>query len=312
MKEAFLKIRFRRPTLDLIDHVNEIVDEYQTLGFILTLRQLFYQFVSRPALGLVNTLRDYKRLGRTVTDARRAGLIDWDAIEDRTRNVRYLPTWDDPSEIVSSCAAQYREDLWSQQPYRPEVWIEKDALTGVIEGVSEDFRAPWFSCRGKLSEPEMYAAGKRFARIIDQGQVPVVLALLDHDPNGIDMFRDIRKRLKMFARREIEVRRLALNFDQIDQRDETGRIVGRLPANPAKEKDSRYKKYVREFGTTNCWELDALAPNVISGLVRRELEGLIDRDAWTGAIADEDDNRAVLTAAADNWFLVKSALRAAR
>ena len=93
MKEAFLNIRFRRPTLELIDHVNGIVDEYQALGFTLTLRQLFYQFVSRPALGLANTLGDYKRLGRTVTDARRAGLIDWDAIEDRTRNVRFLPTW---------------------------------------------------------------------------------------------------------------------------------------------------------------------------------------------------------------------------
>ena len=125
------------------------------------------------------------------------------------------------------------------------------------------------------------------------------------------MTRDVRKRLRMFARQDIEVRRLALNFDQIDRRDETGRVIGRLPANSAKEKDSRYKEYVRRFGATDCWELDALAPNVISGLVRTELEGLIDRDAWAGAIAGEDDNRSILTAAADKWSLVKSALRAA-
>jgi hypothetical protein len=301
MIDAFKAIRFKPATLALIGHANEIIGEYQALGFILTLRQLFYQFVSRPALGLANTFDDYKRLGRTVTDARRAGLIDWDAIEDRTRNVHRLPTWDDPPEIVASCAEQYREDAWASQPYRPEVWIEKDALIGVIEDVSNELRAPYFSCRGNVSEPEMYAAGKRFARIMRQGQVPIVLHLGDHDPNGVDMTRDIRERLRMFARREIEVQRIALNLGQV-----TG-----LPPNFAKENDSRYAAYVRQFGTTECWELDALAPNVISGLVRAELDRLTDQDAWAAAIAAENNNRAILAAAANNWSLVKSALRAA-
>ena len=218
------------------------------------------------------------------------------------KDTRFKPaTWDNPSEIVSSCSEQYREDAWAAQPYRPEVWIEKDALTGVIEDVSNELRAPYFSCRGNVSEPEMYAAGKRFARVVRQGQVPIVLHLGDHDPNGVDMTRDIRKRLKMFARQEIEVRRIALNLSQV-----TG-----LPPNFAKENDSRYAAYVQLFGTTDCWELDALAPNVISGLVRDALEGLIDQDAWAEAIATEDDNRAVLAAAADNWPLVKSALGSA-
>ena len=301
MNETFKAIRFKPATLALIEHANGIIDEYQALGFTLTLRQLFYQFVSRPALGLANTFDNYKRLGRTVTDARRGGLIDWDAIEDRTRNVRSLPTWDDPSSIVSACADQYREDVWASAAYRPEVWIEKDALTGVIEGVCEEFRVPWFSCRGNVSDSEMYAAGKRFAEVFDQGQVPIVLHLGDHDPNGLDMTRDFRERLAMFARQDIEVRRLALNLDQ----------TAGLPPNFAKETDSRYEDYVRRFGTTDCWELDALAPNVISDLVRDELESLIDPDAWASAIADEDDNRSVLTAAADNWSLVKSALRPA-
>jgi hypothetical protein len=134
MIETFKNIRFKPATLALIEHANGIIDEYQALGFTLTLRQLFYQFVSRPGLGLANTFDDYKRLGRTVTDARRDGLIDWDAIEDRTRNVRQLPIWGDPSEIVGDCANQYRQDAWASQLYRPEVWIEKDALTGVRGG----------------------------------------------------------------------------------------------------------------------------------------------------------------------------------
>jgi hypothetical protein len=68
MIEAFKAIRFKPTTLALIGHDNGIIGEYQALGFILTLRQLFYQFVSRPTLGLANTFDDYKRLGRTVTD----------------------------------------------------------------------------------------------------------------------------------------------------------------------------------------------------------------------------------------------------
>jgi hypothetical protein len=298
MIETFKIIRFRQATLAQIDEANEIIGEYRTLGFILTLRQLFYQFVSRAALA--NTLAEYKRLGRTVTDARRAGRIDWGAIEDRTRNVRRLPTWDDPSKIINACASQYRESLWSRQPYRSEVWIEKDALIGVIEGVSNEFRAPYFSCRGNVSESEMYAAGKRFADHLEQGQVPVVLHLSDHDPNGLDMTRDIRERLALFARQEIEVRRLALNLDQ----------TAALPPNFAKEKDSRYAAYVRQFGR-NCWELDALSPDVISGLVRDALEGLIEADAWAEAMASEEENRAVLIKASDNWSLVESVLRTA-
>ena len=228
-------------------------------------------------------------------------MIDWDALEDRTRNVRSLPTWDEPPEIIGACANQYREDIWSSQPYRPEVWIEKDALTGVIEGVSEEFRVPWFSCRGNVSDRRCTLQANALRRIIAQGQVPLVLQLVDHDPTGLDMSRDIRERLAMFARQEIEVRRLALNLDQTNG----------LPPNFAKESDSRFEDYVQQFGTTDCWELDALAPNVISGLVRAELESLIDRNAWASAIAAENDNRAVLAAAASNWPLVKSALRSA-
>ena len=114
------------------------------------------------------------------------------------------------------------------------------------------------------------------------------------------MTRDIRERLAMFARQEIEVRRLALNLDQ----------TAGLPPNFAKETDSRYAAYVRQFGR-DCWELDALSPDVISGLVRDALDGLIDADAWAESMASEEENRAVLIKASDNWSLVESVLRTA-
>jgi hypothetical protein len=157
MHETFIEIRFQQKTLERIEQINAIVGEYQALGFTLTLRQLFYQFVSRPALGVENSLRGYKNLGGVVTDGRRAGLIDWDAIEDRTRNVQRLATWLNPAAMIADDATVYREDLWTLQPCRIEVWIEKDALVGVVEAVCREFRVPLFACRGNVSEPEMHA-----------------------------------------------------------------------------------------------------------------------------------------------------------
>jgi hypothetical protein len=293
--ESFETVKFHEKSLALIEQANAIISEYQARGFALTLRQLFYQFVSRQTLS--NTLAEYKRLGIVVKNGRRAGLIDWDAIEDRTRNVRSLSSWKDPSSILEACAAQYREDLWETQAFRPEVWIEKDALLGIIESVCEEFRVPYFACRGNNSESEQYKAGKRFEEHLANGLTPIILHLGDHDPNGLDMTRDNQDRLALFARGQVEVRRLALNMDQVQRYSP--------PPNPAKESDSRYEAYAAEFGHA-CWELDALDPTVIADIVRTEVEGLIDLGTWDEAKAREGANRALLEDAAANWALVQN------
>jgi hypothetical protein len=139
--------------------------------------------------------------------------------------------------------------LWDGQTFRPEVWIEKDAFLGVIEGVCREYRLPYFACRGNNSESEQYKAGKRFELDLANCLIPIVLHPGDHDPNGLDMTRDNRDRLAMFARRGVEARRLALNMDQVERY--------RPPPNFAKETDTRYPAYVKDFGE-RCWELDAL------------------------------------------------------
>jgi hypothetical protein len=298
--EQFKIQKFQKATLAVIQQANVIIDEYAERGFTLTLRQLYYQFVARGLVG-ENSQREYKRLGAIISDARLAGLVDWDAIEDRTRYVRRLSSWDDPADIINGAAKQYREDLWSGQRWRPEVWIEKDALVGVLEGVCEEYRVPHFPCRGNNSQSAQYEAGKRFVRHLAGGLTPIVLYLGDHDPNGLDMTRDNRDRLAMFAREDVEVRRLALNIDQVRQYDP--------PPNFAKETDSRFAAYVRQYGTTECWELDALDPAVIAGLVRTAVEGLIDRDAWDTAKVEEQRGRDMLAAASGNWAKVENFLR---
>lgn len=294
MLECFIPRNFSDGSLDIITHANQIIAEYQAQGFTLTLRQLYYQFVSRDLLK--NTIREYKRLGSIINDARLAGVIDWEMIEDRTRNVQTISVWDDPAEILSSVGDQYKEDLWADQEHRVEVWIEKNALIGVIEPVCRRWRVPHLACIGYLSQSEQYAAGKRFAQIAKRGQTPVVLHLGDHDPSGIDMTRDNTDRLSMFAREGVDVRRLALNMSQIEQY--------RPPPNPAKETDSRHADYSAKYGDES-WELDALEPTVIDNLIEREIRGLIDDDLWDEAKEKEDANGAALKSVADNWSKVQ-------
>jgi hypothetical protein len=154
--ETFVETRFQAKTRAVMEQVNAILDEFAVQGFIMTLRQLYYQFVSRDLIE--NSVPAYKRLGTIVNDGRLAGLIDWSAIEDRTRSLITHSSWDSPEEIVAAVARQYREDVWQGQIYRPEVWIEKSALLGVVEPVCNEFRVPYFASIGNNSQSEQYKA----------------------------------------------------------------------------------------------------------------------------------------------------------
>lgn len=296
--ELFIDRKFSDSSLAIIEQANSIIADYQAQGFTLTLRQLYYQFVSRDLIA--NKQSEYKRLGSIINDGRLAGLVDWDAIEDRTRNVRTHSAWDDPSEIIQSAANSYAEDLWADQTYRPEVWIEKDALIGVIEPVCHRFKVPYFACRGYSSQSEQWRAGKRFADVFEAGQTPIVLHLGDHDPSGIDMTRDNADRLTLFAGEEVEVKRLALNFDQIRRY--------RPPPNPAKETDSRAASYIEQFGGKS-WELDALDPKVIDALISSEIEDLINPEKWEKAKQREARRQNILSKMALNWSEVEDFIR---
>src|SRR5262249_27555151 len=234
----------------------------------------------------------YKRLGSIINDARLAGLIDWNTIEDRTRNLHALPSWSDPQSIVSACADQFRIDKWVDQPKRIEVWIEKEALAGVFERVCDELQVPFFSCRGYTSQSEMWAAGQRLKRIARNGQEPIILHFGDHDPSGIDMTRDIIDRLAMFIGDDIELHRLALNMEQVEEYQP--------PPNPAKITDSRAASYISVYGNES-WELDALEPDVLAGLVRGFVTEHRNDDLWEAALDEENEHKRLLGEIAERW-----------
>jgi len=280
---------FRPDTKTRIDQANEIIAEYQAQGFKLTLRQLYYQFVSRDLIP--NTVQSYKSLGDVVNDGRLAGLIDWDAIEDRTRNLRSSPHWSSPRSIVRACADQFAVDLWDTQDNYVEVWIEKDALVGVIEGICTELDVPYFACRGYTSQSEMWGAAQRLIEREKAGKKTAIIHLGDHDPSGIDMTRDIQDRLALFGSTAM-IHRIALVFAQIEQYNP--------PPNPAKTTDARYQSYADRFGEES-WELDALEPSVIVDLIREAVQDRINGDAWEEALQRQKTGRAQLGKVSRRW-----------
>ena len=275
MRQAFIDKNFRTASLDLIALANRIIDEYAEQGYSLTLRKLYYQFVARGHLA--NTVKNYNRLGSVINDARLAGYIDWLAIEDRTRNVVRNPHWDSPADAVRAVANQYRVDLWAAQPRRIEVWIEKEALTGVIAATCERLDVPYFACRGYVSQSEQWRAYQRSRR-----HPITILHFGDHDPSGIDMTRDNDDRLNAVFGGDVEVMRLALNMDQVEEYSP--------PPNPAKITDSRFQDYAANYGTES-WELDALEPSVINTLIEDNVINIRDDDLYMQAVIEQEEGR---------------------
>jgi hypothetical protein len=125
--------------------VNFVIEEYEEKGYELTLRQVYYQLVARDIIP--NNERSYKNLGNLISDGRMAGLIDWTAIIDRTRNLQQNAHWDSPSDIMDAVSKQFAYDKWEGQPFYVETWVEKDALIGIVGQVCRGLDIPYFSCR---------------------------------------------------------------------------------------------------------------------------------------------------------------------
>lgn len=283
--------KMRAASLDIIRQANVLIARYQAQGYSLTLRQLYYQLVSRNVIP--NKVESYNRLGDIIANGRMNGLVDWNAIVDRTRTTRQVSKWEGAAAALEAIADQYQIDKWRGQDQRVIVMVEKDALAGVIERPCRDFDVQWLSCRGYMSLTESWSTAQRIIANGARGQDTVILHLGDHDPSGLDMTRDIREKMETFeAGRYVDVRRIALNMDQIEQYGP--------PPNPAKEVDPRFANYEAEFGSES-WELDALDPVVLDRLIRTHVGEIVDWPEWCDRYREQEETRFNLNQVKDNW-----------
>lgn len=294
MKQAYYHIRLGKDKLALIELINTLIDGYLAQGYTLSVRQLYYQLVARDIVP--NTENSYKRVASIINDGRLAGLIDWDAIEDRNRDIELRTRWTSGGQIIQAAASSYHMDMWKGQEYRVFAVVEKAALAGVMAGVCRKWDIPLLAARGypsvsivrELTREHLMPAARA-------GQRCVMLHLGDHDPSGIDMSRDLQERVTMFMesyRRDWQLDRLALNMDQVEHYSP--------PPNPAKTTDSRYADYMDRFGDES-WELDALEPSVLVRLIESRVSELVDPDIWEDRRQYVEDIRGKLQAAADNF-----------
>lgn len=291
-REAFVLKNFRPESLAMIKTANTIIDRYLKAGLRLSARQLYYVFVAHH--GLPNVERSYKNLCSLISQARLAGLIDWDAIEDRGREPDRPQQWPDIPALVEAAVRAFRLPRWAGQDAYVELWVEKQALAGVLAPLASEFHATLMVNKGYSSSSAMYEASKRLLPHQDDGRSVVILYLGDHDPSGEDMVRDIRDRLVTFGVDQIEVEKLALTMAQIKEFNP--------PPNPAKITDPRAADYIAKHGA-HSWEVDALNPETLASIIREGFERHVDDKKMAAIVRQESKEKARLkkVIAAADW-----------
>lgn len=279
MKQQFDdKLRLSKANKIMLETINDILEEYKNDGYVLTLRQLYYQLVSKDIIP--NNDKEYAKLSNILKKGRMAGVVDWSAIEDRVR-VPKLPYWvKGVKEAIKDTIEQYRINRMDGQERKIEIWVEKDALSNVLYRVSSKYHIRLMVNRGYSSVSAMYDAYNR----LNSGDV--ILYFGDHDPSGMDMIRDVKERLAEFGI-DVDVRPIALTMEQIRKFNP--------PPNPAKITDPRAKWYIEKYGKTS-WELDALPPRELIRLAENAVEEIIDIDTYNKMLEEEKKGIAELEA----------------
>ena len=279
-------LRLSNANVEKLHEVNQIIVGYQLQGYKMTLRQLYYQLVTRNIIE--NKVAEYKKLTNLVAKGRMGGQVDWDAIEDRLR-IPKLPYWvHSIGDALNDTAEHFRLNRQRNQENYVEVWCEKDALSSVLERVTREFHIRLMVNRGYTSVTAMHDAYQRMRGHHDYGNSRwkhkrnTILYLGDHDPSGLDMVRDIEDRMHEFGLVYLNVKHIALTWDQVIEYDP--------PPNPAKFSDPRAKWYMDKWGKES-WEVDALPPNVLDDLLRECIENEIDMDIFEECLYYEEEDR---------------------
>lgn len=350
MRETFRVVSFKEDTREIVDKMNDVLSEYS--GQKLSARQVYYRFIGDDLLpaGWVdvaynrkhklpddtkNTEKNYKRLLSILSDARYAGLVDWDAIEDRGREPKVPGEWDSIDDIVDAAVEQFRLPRRADQPRHLELWVEKDALAGVLGPIARRWHVPLVVNKGYSSSSAMKAAadrmlaacgvarvelrcdgcGTRFANRNRLGKCSGCDAVTGAEPlyfdSGDDVIHVVLKDVVVLYLGDHDPSGEDMVRDVEDRLREFGvpnlRVVKvgltmeqirrfDPPPNPAKVSDPRAAAYVAKFGGRS-WELDALPPRELNRIVDQAVAKYTDRKLLDAQVAREATERERVRAA---------------
>jgi hypothetical protein len=254
--------------------ITRVLEEIQPA----TVRQVFYQLVSQ---GVVDkTEAEYKStVVRLLTAMRRAKEIPFGWIADNTRWMRKPPSFPSLGDMLVESQRLYRRAMWDNQDAYVEIWLEKDALSGVLYEETAAFDVPLMVTRGYPSISYLYDA----AEALSECNKPAYLYYFgDYDPSGCDITRAVEQGIREFApEAEMHFARVAVTREQID--------LWALPTRPTKKTDSRSKGFDDE-----SVEVDAIPPGQLRRLVRNCILQHIDRRQMLACEKVEQAERATL------------------
>lgn len=248
---------------------------------VMTVRQIFYALVSRGVIPKDEN-RGYRPVQRNVLELRRPGDLPWSFIADSTRWQRKPETWDSAVDALNATARTYRRNLWRDQGVRFEIWLEKDALAGVLVPVTDKWDVSLMISRGVSSATFLHAAVEAANDAYETAEIEtIVVTLFDYDAGGARARRTITRYFDEYATAPITFEHVAVTENQITEWS--------LPTRPAKKSDPEAHKHA-EIAV----ELDAIPPNKLKSLVESEITTRIDAHAWNLARQYEAEERGFL------------------
>jgi len=271
--------------------VLELIEENPTITW--TVRQMYYRLVSPPYQIIPNKRSAYTLFDRQLVKLRESGEIPDSVFVDTARRIEGgdVTDWnvDEYFEVtIRQLEDEYMyftKSRWTCQDYFIIVVLEKDALSRLVEQVTNSFYVPLAIGRGYSSRTQVLEIADMIEKYYAKGKKVAVLYLGDFDPTGLDIERSLEERLRNELCYDITVRRIALTYEQAKG----------LPPNPTKSADPRANWYVSKYGD-ECWELDALPPQELKDIVRDTIEEYIDMDKWNEVEKEEEAGQEKLRA----------------
>lgn len=281
---------------ELFSQIDEVVDYYISVGIKLTNRQLYYQLVGKDLI--TNADEVYKKVCVFLTDVRYAGLIDWEAIEDKEREPHKHGEWSNIKSLVQSAIYSYRLPRWDDQEYYLEMYCEKKAGINVLQPIADEYHIYFGFNKGYSSASAMYDLAKRIMEQIENSKMVIILYFGDHDASGLDMIRDINERITEFlvegeypVKPDFKVIPVALTMEQIKKYNP--------PPNPAKITDPRAKWYIEKFGEES-WELDSIDAMELRRIAENSILRYIDIEKYNAWVKRETREKKLLINFANN------------
>jgi len=276
MRKGNGKNKLQQKTAKLWVEIFRVFTEVRRVVPSVTLRQLFYQLVSRNSIP--KTEAGYKKTMRQLRSMRREKFIPYPWVADNTRWVRRPASYTDLKSFLDEQARVYRKSVWNTQNNFIEIWCEKDALAGVISDVTYSWDVPLYVTRGYSSDTLAYNAVNHY----QDGSKPVKIYYFgDWDPSGKDISRDLEDKIQYFADDlgvKAQFERCAVLPEQIQEWN--------LPTRPTKKTDSRSKNF-----TGNSVELDAIPPKKLQEIIEGIIVNNIDSEIYKRTVEIEKVER---------------------